>query len=251
MTPEQREAYLDRIGMPTIATPDSAFLSELQRRHLLTVPFENLDIHRGTAVHADAERSIEKIVERRRGGFCYELNSAFAELLTSLGFKVTLLSARVFNPSGELGEEFDHLALRVDLEEPWLADVGFGDSSRDPLRLHDTEIQSDGWNEFRIDRREGYHFLVRREGDAWRDVYRFALTPRRLEDFVPMCHFHQTSPSSPFTRKVVCSRATESGRITISNNSLIITDRDGKREQPLPDEESRNRALLEHFGIAL
>src|SRR6202035_5805678 len=94
----------------------------------------------------EEEAFIQKIAERRRGGFCYELNGAFAGMLREIGFKVTLLSARVPRDDGSESPEFDHLALRVDLEEPWLADVGFGDSFVEPLRLRPgAEQQQDGW----------------------------------------------------------------------------------------------------------
>ena len=93
---------------------------------MLTVPFENLDISLGREIVLDPERFVEKIVGQRRGGFCYELNGAFATLLAAAGFRVTLLSARVSNEEGIAGKEFDHLTLRIDLEDAWLADVGFG-----------------------------------------------------------------------------------------------------------------------------
>jgi arylamine N-acetyltransferase len=102
---------------------------------MLAVPFENLDISLGRKIICDESRFLHKIVNERRGGFCYEMNGAFAELLRALGFKVTLLSARVSGGDGSEGPEFDHLALRVDLDQPWLADVGFGDSFVEPLLL--------------------------------------------------------------------------------------------------------------------
>ncbi len=100
------------------------------------MPFENLDIVARTPISLDLEAIHEKVVTRRRGGFCYELNGLFAWLLEQLGYDVTRLSARtVEGIDGELGPEFDHLVLQVDLAEPWLADVGFGDTFRTPLPL--------------------------------------------------------------------------------------------------------------------
>ena len=118
-------AYLDRIGAQRPARPDATALRELHRRHLLTVPFENLSVHLGEPVVLDPEALVDKVVTARRGGFCYELNGAFAALLTALGYPVTLLAGRVFGENG-LGAPFDHLALRVDAGGPWLVDVGFG-----------------------------------------------------------------------------------------------------------------------------
>jgi N-hydroxyarylamine O-acetyltransferase len=120
-------AYLQRIGYSGSVSADSETLRNLHRAHLFTVPFENLDIGWGRRIQVEEQAFVRKIVAQHRGGFCYELNGAFAALLRTLGFKVTLLSARVPRVHGDYGPEFDHLTLRVDLNEPWLADVGFGD----------------------------------------------------------------------------------------------------------------------------
>src|SRR5690242_9646293 len=128
-------AYLDRIGYSGGIEATAENLRALHRAHLLTVPFENLDISVGRKIVVDQEAILKKIVELRRGGFCYELNGAFAALLRALGFRVTLLSARVARESGDEGPEFDHLALLVDLEDPWLADVGFGELFLQAIRM--------------------------------------------------------------------------------------------------------------------
>src|SRR5271169_1200439 len=128
-------AYLDRIAYAGPLAPRLEVLRNLHRAHLLSVPFENLDIAAGRKIVCDEHAFIHKIVELRRGGFCYELNGAFAALLRAIGFQVTLLSARVPRENGSDGPEFDHLALRIDLERSWLADVGFGDSFLEPLEL--------------------------------------------------------------------------------------------------------------------
>src|ERR1700676_4492415 len=128
-------AYLERIAYTGPLTPTPEVLRNLHRAHMLSVPFENLDIVLGRKIACDEDAFIRKIVGRRRGGFCYELNGAFAGLLRAIGLKVSLLSARVPRDDGSGGPEFDHLALRVDLDEPWLADVGFGECFLEPLRL--------------------------------------------------------------------------------------------------------------------
>ena len=106
-------------------------LSDLQRAHMLSVPFENLTIHLGGTNVLDLESNYQKIVVERRGGWCFELNGTFAWLLAQLGFDVTLLAAGVHMGTG-YSNEFDHLALRVDLDEPWLVDVGFGENFTRP-----------------------------------------------------------------------------------------------------------------------
>ena len=243
-------AYLERIGYSGSATPAAETLRKLHRAHLFAVPFENLDISWGREIRLDEEALVRKVVDHRRGGFCYELNGAFAVLLRALGFRVTLLSARVASEDGNYGPEFDHLTLRVDLKEPWLADVGFGDCFVEPLRLQVGLEQEQGRNCFRIIEAGGALALERRGTDAtWRTEYLFNLEPRRLEEFADMCHYHQTSAQSPFTRKRVCSLATEDGRITLSDMKLITT-RDGRREERLLGSDAEwQAALAQYFAV--
>jgi N-hydroxyarylamine O-acetyltransferase len=147
------------------------------------VPFENLSIHLGEPILLEPEALVDKLVQRRRGGFCYELNGAFATLLAALGFRVTLLATRVFGPSG-LGPPFDHLALRVDLDSSgsWLVDVGFGRHSHYPLRLDTRTDQADPGGTFQVtDTAEGDLDVIR-DGQP---QYRVEARPRTLGDFEP------------------------------------------------------------------
>lgn len=246
--------YLARIGYTGWTVPGAETLRDLQRAHLYSVPFENLDIGRKQKIFVDPEASIRKIVEWRRGGFCYELNGAFAALLEALGFRVTLLSARVPCADGSDGPEFDHLCLRVDLEQPWLSDVGFGDSFVEPLLLKPgCEQQQEDGRVFRLVEleRDGVLDLQRKQGDGWKREYLFSLQPRRIEEFTAMCQYHQTSPESPFTRKSICSRATPDGRVTLADMKLIVTRNGSREERVLRSQEEWNALLREHFGIVL
>src|SRR5579864_1568669 len=245
-------AYLARIAYAGPTPPTIETLRSIHRAHLQTVPFENLDIALGCTIVVDEDATVRKIVEQRRGGFCYELNGAFAALLRELGFRVTLLSARVARPQGGEGPEFDHLTLRVDLEEPWLADVGFGESFLEPLRMKSSQEQLDPTGPFRLLQIAERLQLDKAEpDDSWRPQYSFSLQPRRLEDFAGMCHYHQTSPESSFTQNSICTRATAEGRITLSGMKLIVT-RNGRREERiLSSEDERISILRENFGITL
>src|SRR5882672_2815396 len=127
--------YLSRIGATLPSAPTLEVLRDLHVRHLRSVPFENLSIHLAERIELEEEVLVDKIIRRRRGGFCYELNGLFASLLSALGFQVTLLAARVSGDDRRFGPLFDHLALVVDLDERWLVDVGFGSYITYPLRL--------------------------------------------------------------------------------------------------------------------
>jgi N-hydroxyarylamine O-acetyltransferase len=245
-------SYLDRIGYLGPIEGTAGNLRALHRAHLLTVPFENLDTSLGRKIVLEEEAILKKILELRRGGFCYELNSAFAGLLRALGFSVTLLSARVARSDGGEGPEFDHLTLRIDLEEPWLADVGFGDSFLEPLRLEAETEQADPSGTFRLIEDAGQWQMQKRESAGnWIAQYSFSLLPRRLEEFAGMCHVHQTSPKSSFTQKRICSRATPQGRITLSEMKLIVTSTGSRQETVIASEEERRRILQREFGIRL
>ena len=194
-----------------------------------------------------------KIVGRGRGGFCYEANGLFAALLRALGFRVEMLSAAVANRERVFGPEFDHMALLVTLEERWLADVGFGDSFVEPLRVDERAGQTQGARAFRIEEEEGGRLVLLRSdaGGAWEPQYRFGLEPHAYEDYAEMCRFHQTSPESHFTRGRVCSRLTPDGRVTLSGSRLITTTGGERVERELGDDGEYAAALLEHFRISM
>ena len=217
------DAYLRRIGYDGPRGPSASSLRAVHRQHLFTVPFENLDVPLAIPIQLDLALLYDKIVVRRRGGFCYELNGLFCELLTALGFRVQMLSARVRRDDGGFGPDFDHMLLKVHLEQPWVVDVGFGDSFVDPIIF-----RAGG-----ADQVNGHRYSVMPTGDEWqllRDdekgqvpLYSFRDVPRQLEDYAAMCRFHQTSGDSGFTKRWICSRATPEGRITLTNRRLILT----------------------------
>jgi N-hydroxyarylamine O-acetyltransferase len=250
MTVVDTSAYLERIAYSGVTEPTAATLRAIHRAHLFTVPFENLDIALGRTIAIDETMILNKIIRLRRGGFCYELNGAFAALLRGLGFQVTLLSARVPRANFSEGPEFDHLALRVDLEEPWLADVGFGESFLEPLRLEPGVEQLDPAGSFRLTEKRDRIQMERSGSEGmWKPQYSFSLQPHRLEDFSAMCHYHQTSPASHFTQNRICSRATPDGRITLSGMKLITTTNGHREERILSSEEQWISVLREQFGV--
>ncbi|MFN8453201.1 MAG: arylamine N-acetyltransferase [Anaerolineae bacterium] len=240
-------AYLQRLHYTGSLDPTAETLRALHLAHLHAVPFENLDIILGQPILLDEAALYRKIVARRRGGFCYELNGLFAALLRELGFEVTLLSARVARIGGGFGPEFDHLALLVQLEERWLADVGFGESFREPLRLDEPGEQVQPSGRYRLSR-EGEDWIYWENDEA---QYQFSLQPRRLADFDAMCRYHQSSPHSHFTRQRLCSLATPQGRVTFSDGTLILTANGQRREWELSDRVEIEAALRRCFGVVL
>ncbi|MFF7587188.1 arylamine N-acetyltransferase [Kitasatospora purpeofusca] len=261
-TDEQVASYLARIGAERPARAGAAELARLQEAHLDAVPFENLGIHLGEPVVLEPEALLEKVVGRRRGGFCYELNGAFAALLRALGYRVELLAARVFD-GAEPGPPFDHLALRVEADGvAWLVDVGFGRFARRPLRLDERGRQQDPAGVVTIAPSTGTP-----GGGTTGDLdvvldgapqYRLDPRPYRLADFAPTCWWQTTSPDSHFTRATTCSCPTaDGGRITLTSTRatggtrLLRTAADGTRSEELLDADAALSAYRIHFGIAL
>ena len=228
------DSYLQRIG----ATRSSS-LAELQELHLLSVPFENLHTHMDIRIVLEIPWLYDKIVTQRRGGFCYELNGLFAELLRDLGHSVELLAARVYNGE-KLGPPFDHLALVVD--GAWLVDVGFGAFSLHPLSWTSREDQQDPFGVFRL-ADHGEDVDVFMNGSL---VYRLERRPRSLAEFVPTCWWQQTAPESGFRKAPRASLARLDGRVTVTDEKVVIT-KDGHKTST--DVEDPAAAFLEYFGL--
>ena len=245
------EAYLRRINYHGPTNPSPTTLRALHVAHLRSVPFENLSIHAAEPIVLNDDALFEKIVGRRRGGFCYEANGLFAALLRALGFKVSMLSAEVAREDGSYSPPFDHMALMVTVDERWLADVGFGDSFLEPLLLDEEHEQVQPPDAFRIDRAGDYRIVMRREADEWKPNYRFTLQRYEYADFAGMCRYHQTSPESHFTQKRICSRATETGRITLSEMRLIESTLGQRQERAVADQTEYDGILREKFGILM
>ncbi|PZG01625.1 arylamine N-acetyltransferase family protein [Micromonospora deserti] len=243
-------AYLERIGVERPRVADGAALRELHRAHQTVVPFENLSIHLGEPISLAEDDLIDKIVQRRRGGFCYELNGAFAMLLEALGYRVVRAAARVYG--GErLGPPFDHLALLVSTAEgggPWLVDVGFGSHSVYPLEFTSRAEQADPGGRFALVDAGERDVDVIKDGQP---QYRIERRARSLADFAPTCWWQQTSPDSHFTRGPICSRIDGDGRISISGRTLILTNGATRSEVPLGTDEALLSAYRDHFGIVL
>ncbi len=250
----QPEAYLRRIHYEGPRQPTPEVLRNLHRAHMLAVPFENLDIPARRPIILDTACLLHKVVDRHRGGFCYELNGALAWLLRSFGFEVSMLSARVARKDGSSSPEFDHMTLEVRdaAGDSWLADVGFGDCFLEPLSLTRPTESEQQRRTYRLLADEDTLLLQRKSLEKdWTPQYQFTRTPHQLEEFAPMCHFHRTSPESSFTQRRLCSLATPNGRITLEGMRLITTQNGRKTETEVVNEEEYRQLLREKFCVDL
>lgn len=240
--------YLERIGFTGDIGIDLATLTALQRAHLTAVPFENLDVYHDIAVHTDLAWSVEKVVGRGRGGWCFEANGAFSALLDALGFSVARLGAAVLLDGPN--ETIDHLTLEVTLDEPYLVDVGFGDSFIRPLPLDDDGPHDGGTGQYDFHRDAGSITLRFRDDAGWVDQYKFSTKSVVATDFDPSNRFLQTSSTTHFTRKPFATRLLDGGpdRVTLVHDRLKLRRDGGWTETPVAPEDWPS-TLSEWFGM--
>ena len=244
------KAYVSRIGYRGSLAPNKKTLFALQEAHLWSIPFENLDIHYGQKIVLDAELIYYKIIEKKRGGFCYELNGLFYLLLKELGFDLKRISARVYGEN-DFGLEFDHLCILCKLgKEQYLVDVGNGSFCLHPLKFELEREQQDPNGKFKISKFDDTYFLVSRfKKEKWISEYLFSTVEREYQDFAEMCEYHQTSPDSPFTNKRMCTQATPQGRITFLNDKLNIKEWGNKEEISIQDEADFRKKLKQYLRM--
>lgn len=247
-----KNEYLRRIGIEeNDIEPTLENLKLLQKQHLLNAPFENLDIHWKRPILLDKDKFYEKIIRNRRGGFCYELNGLFFELLKEIGYQSKRASARVFNGK-DFGAEYDHLAILTKIDdEEYLVDAGFGDFTTEPLKFVLDEEQQDENGIFKFKKHDAEYFeVLKKKGEEWESDYIFKDLARDLSEFTEMCSFHQTSPESHFTQNKLCSIMTADGRKTLTDKKFIQTKNGMKTETEIDSEEEFNEILKREFNLS-
>ena len=242
---------LERVGYRGSTEPTLYTLRSLQKAFLRKVPFENLDIHLGRKIELSSESIYEKIVSRRRGGFCYECNILCFDLLKALGFQVVYLSARMVKGTA-VGPEYDHMVLLVTLEQDYLVDVGNGQSCREPLRIDGTNSASSEGYTYTVGTHGKDHALYYQQSNAeWMPRFLFTINPRKRSEFSGMCRYHQTSPDSVFTQRHLVTIATAEGRVTLTDMLLSIAREGEIQERVVRSETEYSETLKQYFGIEI
>lgn len=249
------DRYRRRIGLTAAGAPDLNLLQTVVARHAASIPFENLDVILGRPIRLDIESIQAKLVDRPRGGYCFEQNTLLRAALERLGFRVTSLMARVVRgTTADAITPRTHMLLCIDLPEgAYLADVGFGNlTPTRPLRLDSDAAQPTEHEWFRLQRMNGEILLQACLGDVWENLYRFALVPTYPVDHEVGNWFTSTRPGGLFTENVMAARPGPSCRRTFFNGDVTVRDLDNEAERTM----LRNRAALrdalhEHFGIEL
>lgn len=244
------QKYLERIDA-TEGVPSFDHLAKLQWKHLQQIPFENLDVIRKVPIYLNLEKIYEKIVERHRGGYCYEVNGLLAWALRTLGYDAHLIAGTVLRPTGEWAKANTHAAILVKLEnKPFLVDVGFGGSTPyKPIPLNGT-TQTNLNGMYRIQKVNNNEWdLMLKETDVFRTLYRFSTRRMELLDFHEGCVFNQVSPHSTFTHVDICTKATETGKITLRDRTVKSVIHGVHSEISLSSEEDKVKILKEQFKL--
>lgn len=247
-----KDKYLQRINYSHQIIIDDATLKQLHEYHVFSVPFENLDVYYNELFGLELDSIYEKVVVNFRGGFCYELNALFNELLCNIGFKSRIISARIFDDLGNLGPVYDHLSIYVETDKKYLADVGFGDLFIKPLEIREG-IQHDGRNLFKIERFDDQNFMLSMCSDQinFHKKYTFSLNEVQISEFNEICLDKQTNPLSYFVRNTVCTKPTSSGRLTLFNNKLIEKRGSDRIERLIDGDNELKIVLKTAFGIEI
>lgn len=267
-TSEQIRQIYARLGLsvPGSLTPDRKNLFQLQQAFLMTVPYENLDILAGIPLSLSEGALFDKLVTRRRGGYCFEINGFFAVLLRSIGYTVTEYLARYLR--GETAIPMRrHRVLRVTANDgsEWIVDAGIGQESfRQPLPYGDTNAETDdGFRVYRLRRRDFYGWVIEdhltcqacaaeAEPDAdkpvFRPFYSFTEEPQLPCDYEMPSFWCEKHPDSPFTKAPMLAIRTPRGRIAIDGDQLSCYE-DGAVQRRNFTKEEYPALLRQYFGI--
>ena len=238
--------YLERIGYTGPLSASLLTLRSLHRAHLLAIPYENIDVQVGRRVELGPDAAFEKIVERKRGGWCYEMNGLFSWVLGELGFDVTLIgSTPGRRENGDEGA-MNHLVLLVHLDRPYIADVGWGNGFLLPLQLSEG-THSDGRFEFKFERVDGWWRFHNQRFSG--DTFDFTETPYTFEDFAYKNTWLQESPDSKFVQNLVCHRMTEEGFATLRGAVLQTVTPSGITEEIAQSRDQLATILDEQFSL--
>jgi len=246
------QSYLNRIGYQGDTQADIATVTDMMRCQLCTVPFENIDVQAGKVVSLVPEEIVEKIINRNRGGYCYEVNAIFAMALQSIGIPYQFVAARPMLSPDESPKTHMALVIRVNNEE-WLCDLGFGCYGiREPMKLSLVDIEvKQHIDMFILSKTAEHEYLLKvLVNGEWINLYVFDIYPQKWIDFIPANYFNSTHPDVIFVQKLFIVLHEPDGRKIFLGNSLKIIKNGIVEEQTLVQEDYKF-ILLNEFGLTL
>jgi N-hydroxyarylamine O-acetyltransferase len=243
-------AYLERMAYTGACASSVPVLEALHLAHVTHIPFENLDIQLGRPVRLDLPGLQAKLVQGKRGGYCFEQNTLFAAALECLGFRLKRLAARVRLGARRVLPR-THMLLEVEVEgRSWLADVGFGgEGLLKPIPLVAEQVcEHYGWS-YRLQEAAGLWTLQCFRRGEWLDLYAFTREPQFDVDFEMANYYVSTHPESRFVQTLTAQLATPEARYTLRDRELLVLRGDEETCQTVADGEALLRLLAETFGL--
>ncbi|MFJ9917706.1 arylamine N-acetyltransferase [Streptomyces rubiginosohelvolus] len=245
------EAMLRRIGYRGRVTPDRETLFVLHRCWRRTVPYENLDIQLGRPISLDPDALADKLIRRRRGGYCYEQNAGLAMMLRLAGFEVSMVEGGVMRQAHGDAMWGNHNALIIDLAgRQWLADAGIGDGFTEPLQLREG-IHTQGAFTYRLERLDPGTWRFHHHPGASIASYDFHLQPREPADFAARSHELSTSAASPYVTTLITARPTEEHTLLLLSRTIRQYSADGRSSRTIRDMSEFATTLRDRFLVPL
>jgi len=245
------QGYLDRIGFAGAPRADLDTLARIHRGHLNSIPYETLGVTLGEPLDFDAARIFDKLVTNRRGGWCYEMNGVFGAALVEIGFKVTRMAGAAMR---EVMGDFtigNHLVLLVELEdEPWIADVGFGDGSLQPFRLQAAAMTFGGYR-LRLEALDERWWRFHNHEFGGARSFDFAVAPADPALLAEKCHWLQTAPDSNFVLNAVVQRFRGEQILQLRGRTLRRVTPAGVDVSLLQSADELVEVLAGEFGLDL
>ncbi len=245
--------YMERIGFKGNQSISIRCLSELHRKHVMSIPFEAMDVYFRIPIQLELKAIYDKVVVKNRGGYCYELNYLFYALLSHIGFNCYPVSVRIYNEEN-LGPDFDHMSIIVEMEDRWLVDVGYGDLFVEPIKLSAGLIQEDLFKNYKIEKVHSGNFLLTeslKNSNTFIKRYMIDMQPRKIDEFLVQNKVKQKDRDSFFVKNRICTIATQDGRKTILNNEYKRTSSNQIEKMYIDDEKQLLRLLKTEFNIEL
>jgi N-hydroxyarylamine O-acetyltransferase len=251
--PFDLDAYFERIEWGGAARPDYDTLAGLLDAHMAHIPFENLEVLLGRPVRLDLQSLQNKLVQARRGGYCFEQTTLFAAVLEQLGFTPVRHTARVIMVSPRHESPRTHMFLTVPLPEgTFIIDPGFGSlAPRRPVALAEGVPVQVGHEVHWMERAQREWVLKARIGDKLMDCWVSPLEPDNLIDFEVGNHYTSTHPTSPFVNRITMRALTPTGRVSVMNRDVTIREADASTTSQLADRTALRSLLAKYFGFDL
>ena len=248
--------YMQRVGLSEIPPCTAEGIKTVQQAHLRNLPFENLDIIEGRIpLDLSEEALVDKMIRRRRGGICYEMNTLLSLVYSAMGFTTHMKAARI-KPDGTF---LDHVFVLVEVPtengdiEYWMSDGGFAFNYQTPLLFQMGLVQNDGRCDYRLDEApdvgEGYVNLMRMDDGVWTVAMTIAPGYVTREEYQVRCDYYATNPNSRFKQGAVVGIDCPEGRITLSSNHIITYENGIRVSKDLDSPEQFKEYLHDIFDL--